>query len=291
MKYFRNFSTLFITGLFSIAILFSIWLHEGADNPSLAIAELHQNDLPTPTALAQAEPANPVTLKKVTYGTIRGKGVSGYLAQPKDANVAAPGIIAIHEWWGLNDNIKSVAQRLAGEGYQVLAVDLYGGEVADQPDQAKKLVTNVINNPNFAQANLRQAYNYLETNLQASRIGSIGWCFGGSWSLQTALLFPQDLDATVIYYGGEIGEATRTELSTLEMPLLGIFGEEDQGIPVATVNEFEAKLTSLGKQADIQIYENADHAFANPSGNKYAPEAAEQAWSKTTQFFREHLTM
>lgn len=290
MKYLRNFSTLFITGLFSITILFSVWLHQGISNPSLAIAELHQNDLPTPTALAQAEPTSPVTLKKVTYGTVRGKRVSGYLAQPKDGGVGAPGIIAIHEWWGLNDNIKSVAQRLAGEGYQVLAVDLYGGEIADKPDQAKQLLIEVNNNPNFAQANLRQAYNYLETNLQAPKIGSIGWCFGGSWSLKTALLFPQDLDATVIYYGGQIGEATKSELSTLEMPILGIFGAEDRGIPLPTVKEFEAKLTSLGKQADIQIYENADHAFANPSGNKYVPEAAEQAWSETIQFFEEHLS-
>ena len=248
-----------------------------------------RSDLPIPTALTQIEPAIPVTVEEVEYATVNGQKVIGYFARPQEDRGIEPGIIAIHEWWGLNDNIKAVSQRLAGEGYQVLAVDLYNGQVADSPERAKELVTAARENPTLAKDNLTQAYQYLENNLQVGKIGSIGWCFGGTWSLQTALLFPEELDATVIYYGGQIDRVTKEELSTLNMPILGIFGAEDRGIPVSTVKEFEANLNSLGKQADIQIYDNAGHAFANPSGNRYVPEAASKAWSETLQFFEKHL--
>ena len=107
--------------------------------------------------------------------------------------------------------------------------------------------------------------------------------------MQTAILLPKGIDATVIYYGGQIGDATPEQLKTLQMPILGIFGAEDTLIPVSTVRKFENTLKELGKQADIQIYENAGHAFSNPSGKLYVPEAAEKAWVQTTQFFSQHL--
>jgi carboxymethylenebutenolidase len=214
----------------------------------------------------------------------------GFLAQPAnvaDAQEPLPGIIAIHEWWGLNDNIKAVSERLAGEGYSVLAVDLYGGAVAQQPDQAKPLMQGVMQTPAPAQDNLRQAYAYLTEQQQAPRVGSIGWCFGGAWSLQTGLLLPEQLDAMVIYYGRL--ETDPKVLAPLQMPIAGFFGELDQGIPVADVKAFEAALTGLGKAAEITIYDDANHAFANPSGDRYNPTAAKDAWDKTTAFFERHL--
>ena len=183
-----------------------------------------------------------------------------------------------------------MARRLAGEGYQVLAVDLYGGKVADTPQQASQLVREVAQSSFAAEANISKAYNYLVGEKQATSVGSIGWCFGGSWSLETALLFPQELDAAAIYYGGQVGEKTSEELSSLTMPILGIFGAEDSSIPLETVNKFATTLEELNKEAEIIIYENAGHAFANPSGSNYVPEAAEQAWEETITFFNEHLT-
>lgn len=249
----------------------------------------HQNDYPSPTAIALVEPKVPVTSESVEYVTIDGISINGYYAYPESASAPLPGIIAIHEWWGLNENIEAMARRLAGEGYQVLAVDLYAGETAQSPEVARQLVETVNKNPLAAQANLQTAYNYLAQEKQAPKVGSIGWCFGGTWSLNTALLLPDKLDAAVIYYGGQVGEVSANDLATLNLPILGIFGAEDESIPVETVKELEKTLDSLGKTSEFHIYDNAGHAFANPSGQNYVPEAAEQAWQETTEFLERYL--
>ena len=276
-----------LLGIFAIALSFSLVLSDTTKVE--AVMSVHNGDYPSATAIAQVEPQVPVVTESVEYVVIDGQEVNGYYAYPQDATEPLPGILAIHEWWGLNENIEAMARRLAGEGYQVLAVDLYNGETADTPEAAQQLVQEVANNPFAAEANVSSAYSFLATEKQAPQIGSIGWCFGGSWSLETALLFPKELDAAVIYYGGQIGEATTEELSTLEMPILGIFGAEDSSIPSQTVSEFESTLNELGKEAEIIVYENAGHAFANPSGQNYVPEAAERAWEQTQEFLNEYL--
>src|SRR5690606_37348723 len=113
----------------------------------------------------------------------------GFLAMPADAAEPLPGVIVIHEWWGLNDNIKAMTRRLAGEGYVALAVDLYGGATAATPEQAQSLMAAMLADPDAARHNLQQAYDYLDKYAFAPRIASIGWCLGGGWSLQTALLY------------------------------------------------------------------------------------------------------
>ena len=277
-----------LSGIFAMALSLSL-MWSWNTNEVEAVMSVHDGDSPIPTAIAQVEPQVPVVTESVEYVVIDGQGVNGYYAYPQNATEPLPGILAIHEWWGLNENIEAMARRLAGEGYQVLAVDLYNGKTADTPEAAQQLVQEVANNPFAAEANISKAYSFLATEKQASEIGSIGWCFGGSWSLSTALLFPKELDAAVIYYGGQIGEATTEELSTLEVPILGIFGAEDSSIPLQTVSEFESTLDELGKEAEIIVYENAGHAFANPSGQNYVLEAAERAWTQTEEFLNEHL--
>ena len=247
----------------------------------------HKGDTPTPTPIALAEPTVPVVAEEIVYATVEGQEVSGYLAQP-EASVgdALPAIIAIHEWWGLNDNIKATARRLAGEGYTVLAVDLYGGEIASEPAAAKDLMRSVTDNPGPAQENIVQASQFLTDSYSAPTIGSIGWCFGGNWSLRTGLLL-QDLDAMAIYYGQLI--LAPEALDGLDTPVIGFFGEDDSSIAVEDVENFEEILNDLGKTADINLYSGAGHAFANPSGKNYDPEAAEDAWEKTKVFFAEYL--
>ena len=196
-----------------------------------------------------------------------------------------PGIIVIHEWWGLNDNIRSMADQLAGEGYQALAVDLYGGQTGSTPDEAMALMSASMERAAALTENVKQAFAFLEGDGQ--KVGTIGWCFGGGWSLGAALALPDQVDATVIYYGRLVTDAEALE--PLQMPIIGFFGAEDQGIPVDSVRAFEQALEALEKDATIHVYDGADHAFANPSGRNYQAEPADDAWEKTLAFFETHL--
>lgn len=247
----------------------------------------HVADAPVASAAAREAPADPVRTETVSYATVDGRPIRGYLARPRGGADPQAAILVIHEWWGLNDNIRSMTERLAGEGYAALAVDLYEGEVGAEPSQARRLVQRAQGRRAALLENLRQARAYLGRELGVSRVGTIGWCFGGGWSLQTALLMPDEIDATVIYYGRLVTD--RDQLRPLGMPILGIFGAEDRGITVESVREFEAALKSLGRDAEIHIYDGADHAFANPSGTRYHAEAARDAWQKTVAFFAANL--
>lgn len=251
------------------------------------MSEEHRGDEPEAAAAQGAEPGMPLDTGQVTYATVNGASIKGYLARPDTMAAEKSGVIVIHEWWGLNDNIRKMTRRLAGQGYVALAVDLYRGRSASNPDSARKLMQAAMNRRGAATDNLKQAYQYLAGEAGASKVGVIGWCFGGGWSLNTALALPDKIDATVIYYGQLVTDPDR--LQALSMPILGNFGAEDGAIPPGKVRRFETVLDSLGKSADIKIYEGAGHAFANPSGNRYQPEAAKDAWMRTLGFFRQHL--
>jgi carboxymethylenebutenolidase len=246
----------------------------------------HAEDYPVASPVAAEAPATEVSGSMVTYAQLDETPVRGYLARPAGAQPTA-GILLIHEWWGLNDNIRAIADRLAGEGYLALAVDLYEGEVADDRETAGRLARGSSEKRGRLEENLHQAYSYLASEFGAERVGVIGWCFGGGWSLRAALSMGDRISAAVIYYGRL--ETDPAELKRLRAPVLGIFGGSDQGIPVATVREFEAALESLDHEAAIHIYPEADHAFANPSGTRYNEAAATDAWKKTLSFFGEHL--
>jgi carboxymethylenebutenolidase len=217
---------------------------------------------------------------------------SGYLVypvlNPNNNTQKLPAVVMIHEWWGLNDNIKDMANMLAKEGYVVLAVDLYG-EVATDPGRAMELSSSVRNNPEEAVANMQGAVNYLGSleNVNSSRIASLGWCFGGGQSLQLALNSEEHpLAATVIYYGNLVNDTE--SLSKIKWPVLGIFGDQDQSIPVDSVMQFEQALNEIGITNEIYIYPGVGHAFANPSGDNYAPKETADAWKKTLVFLEKY---
>ena len=218
---------------------------------------------------------------KVSAQNVAYDGTSGYLARP-ELSGTYPGVVMIHEWWGLNDNIKDMAKQLASEGYVVLAVDLYNGNVASTSGEAINFVSNL--NQTRALENMKAALAYLRSQ-NAEKIASLGWCFGGGQSLQLAL--NEKLDATVIYYGSLVTNETR--LSVIEWPVMGVFGDNDTSIPVSTVQEFSDSLDNLGVDNEIYLYEGVGHAFANPSGMNYAPEQTKDAWEKTVAFLDKHL--
>ena len=210
------------------------------------------------------------------------ENIEGYLAKPTtDGNY--PGIIMIHEWWGLNDNIKEMADKLASHGYVVLAVDLYEGQVATTSDQARELVTSFDQERGLQ--NMHSAHSFLVENYSIDKVGSIGWCFGGAQSLNLSL--NHEMDATIIYYGRLVTEPD--QLTSINWPVLGIFAELDNGIPVETVNDFESSLNELEISNQIHIYPGVDHAFANPSGERYAPNESKDAWNRTISFLKTTL--
>jgi len=261
----------------------------GADTSANEYAERmaveHAGDAPVANPVSSPAGELESTGETVVYATIDGNPVEGFLARPPAWTPGGPALIVIHEWWGLNDNIRTMARRLADEGYLSLAVDLYGGESADTPERARELMQAV--DEDDALANLEQAYAFLTEDEKAGDVGSIGWCFGGGWSLRTALALPDKLDAAVIYYGQLVTDQDR--LATLEMPILGHFGGADQGIPIDQVRRFEQVLDNVGADATIYVYPGAGHAFANPSGRNYEAEAAETSWQRTVEFLHQTL--
>jgi len=252
-----------------------------------AMSREHADDTTEPSPAAELAPARAVISDpKMPYAEIGDQLVYGYFVAPSDVFEPLPAIIVIHEWWGLNDNVRAMADRLAGEGYMVLAVDLYGGETAESPAGARALMLEVVEDLNSANENIRAAYEFL-TIAGAPRIGSLGWCFGGGWSLNTAQLFPDELDAAVIYYGQVTDDDEK--LRPISAPILGLFGAEDTGIKVESVESFRASLERLRKNHEIRIYPGVGHAFANPTGTNYNAEAATDAWARTLEFLGRHL--
>ena len=206
-------------------------------------------------------------------------------------NNTFPAVVMIHEWWGLNENIKNMPESLAKKGYVVLAVDLYNGQVANTTELAQNLVSKVRENPSESINNLQHAVRYLSSleNVNSSKIASLGWCFGGGQSLQLALNtepgYP--LAATIIYYGNLVSD--QESLSKIKWPVLGIFGDQDKSIPVDSVKQFEDALNANGITNEIYIYKGVGHAFANPSGDNYAPQETQDAWQKTVSFLEKYL--
>ena len=207
--------------------------------------------------------------------------VQGVLYAPQGKG-PFPALVVIHEWWGLNDWVKEQASKLADEGYVTLAVDLYRGKVATTPDEAHEIMRGVPEDR--AARDLHAAVEFLtsQSNVKKDRIGSIGWCMGGGYSLDVALQEPT-LAAAVINYGHLATDAD--SLKKINASLLGIFGGQDRGIPVEDVKKFEQTLKQQGKKVEIVIYPDAGHAFENPNNKTgYRADDAADAWKHTTTF-------
>jgi len=212
--------------------------------------------------------------------------VKGVLYTPQGKG-PFPGILVIHEWWGLNDWVKEQAAKLSDQGYVTLALDLYRGKVATTPDEAHEIMRGVPEDR--AKRDLHAAFDFLKSqpNVKKDRIGSIGWCMGGGYSLDVALEEPA-LKADVINYGHLVTDPASVE--KINASILGIFGAQDRGIPVDDVKKFESLLKEKGKRVQIVIYPDAGHAFENPNNKTgYRAEDASDAWKHTVDFFSSTL--
>ena len=224
------------------------------------------------------------SLQTITIKTADGRAVSGALAMP--AKTPAPAMLLVHEWWGLNDQIKSVAAEYANQGYIALALDMYDGKVAGSGDRdgARALMKAV--QPSEGVATVTAWAKWLKAHGKGTgKLGTVGWCFGGGWSLNTGIAEP--VDASVVYYSRVNKKAT--ELARLKGPVLGHFATRDKWINKKMVGGFEAEMKKAGKAFATHWYE-ADHAFANPTSSRYDKGDAKLAWQRTLQFLAKNLS-
>ncbi len=217
-----------------------------------------------------------------------GGGLPAYLSRPEQAS-KRPGVIIIHEWLGLVPHIKDVADRYAAQGYVALAPDLYGGKVANDPDTAMKLSSSVSTQASAEM--IGRALDYLKNSEYTiqDKIGITGFCFGGTHSFNFACVAENRIAAAVPYYATRL--PSDELLSKICVPLLMIYGDEDHSIKQDQARKLESTLKSLGKNAQLLLYPGCPHAFFNDQNpQNYRPAAAKDAWQKTLDFFRTHLS-
>jgi carboxymethylenebutenolidase len=235
--------------------------------------------------LLSCMPLSAATPQKVTFPSGDGDA-SGLLYLPSGAG-PHPAIIVIHEWWGLNDWVKEQASNFANEGYVALAVDLYRGQVATDPEMAHELSRGLPQDRGVR--DLVSAFDYLakRKDVDPKRIGAVGWCMGGGYAAQFAVNEP-NLRAVAINYGPL--PTDKAALEKIHAAVLGNFGGLDRGIPPSAVNDFVDAMKSIGKPVDAKIYPDAGHAFENPNNTQgYKAEDTKDAQERMRQFFAQTL--
>jgi carboxymethylenebutenolidase len=244
----------------------------------------------TPTGEGVGSPEQSMTTDEgltagmVEYAGPDGETLMGYLARPAGSD-PRPAVIVLQEWWGLNEHIKDVTRRFANAGYVALAPDLYKGQVATEPDEARKLVMEL--DMAAAVEEIGSAIEFLlgQEYVAGDKAGVVGFCMGGRLALMTALA-DENVGAAVPFYGQPL---TPEEAAGVKAPVLGLYGAEDQGIPVADVEAMGAALTAAGIDNEIHVYAGAPHAFFNDTRQSYRPEAAADAWERTLGWFGKYL--
>lgn len=235
--------------------------------------------------LAGTLEAQEVKGDNVTYKS-GNETVTAFLAQPATPG-KHPALVVIHEWWGLNDWVKEQALKFAGQGYMALAVDLYRGQVASDGEHAHELMRGMPQDR--AVRDLVAAFDYLASrpDVDPAKIGSVGWCMGGGFSLLLAENEPK-LAACAVNYGAMPTDPALIE--KIQAPVLGNFGAEDRGITPDRVHAFETAMKADGKTIDVKVYDGAGHAFENPNNQGgYRPDAAVDAWARMLGFFGKTL--
>ncbi len=251
------------------------------DVPAVVVdREREAAETPTPESAAKYH----LVAETVEYPDPDGETLMGYLARPAEAG-PLPAVVVIQEWWGLNAHIRDVTRRFAEEGFVALAPDLYHGVVVSEPDEARKLVMEL--DMDEAVREIQQAVAFLgaQDYVVGPTVGVVGFCMGGRLVLQTARA-ESNLGAAVAFYGSPL---TPEQATQVKAPVLGLYGAQDQGIPISGVRAMQAALDQAGIKNEFHIYEGVGHAFFNDTRPSYNPEAAADAWVRTLAWLRDHL--
>jgi len=228
---------------------------------------------------------NPANMRQVTFPSGSDTG-QGYLYMPGGSGPHAA-VVVIQEYWGVNDWVKEQAQHFAAEGYVALAVDLYRGKVATDPEMAHELMRGLPQDRGVRDLTSAVAWLEHQPEVDPHRIGAIGWCMGGGYAVQLAIADP-GLKALVVNYGSL--PTDKAALGKINAPVLGNFGGQDRGITPDDVHAFDDAMKSLGKSTDLKIYPDAGHAFENPNNtNGYRAEDAKDAQTRSHEFLAEQL--
>lgn len=223
---------------------------------------------------------------KVTFQAKNGGDVSGELAEPSGAASAkAPSLVLIQEWWGINDHMKSIAERLAGEGFLVLAPDLFHGKIAKDAAEAGKLMTEL--DTLRAVKEIDGAATFLKAHPRGNgKVGVIGFCMGGALAFASAC-HVEGLSAVVPFYG--IPPAEKVDYTRVTAPVLAHFAKKDEWATVAKAQVIEEQLVAQGKPMQLEVYD-AGHAFMNDSRPEaYDEKSAKLAWQRSVDFLKKHL--
>lgn len=243
---------------------------------------------PQPTvAPTEGAEGRDVVSESLAYGEVDESLVYGHFVIPVDMIEPLPAVIMIHDWWGLNEEMRALCDALAAEGYIVLGVDLFGGSTAASAADARQLEIAVVENPDLATENLRQAFDFLTNIASAPSVASVGYGFGGSWSLNAAVDLKDRLAATAMFYGQVSSD--RGWLSSVDAPVLGFFAGNDRAVPADTVAAFRESLAALEKEHDVVMFDGVRRGFADPLSANYDAALAQESWGQLVAFLQTTL--
>lgn len=241
----------------------------------------------TEAASGQLAPAQPVDSVSVDYAQVDGKAVTGFLAYPNYNYKSLPGLILFPEWWGLNQDVRHQAERLAGQGYTVLAIDPFHGRIAPTPQAARQLKQQALSDTAALDDNIRQAYAYLKTHLHTLKMGAVGRDFGGDLALRAMQILAGKLQATVVW--SACFKSASQAAGNIDIPMLILSGDADSICPSTAAQAYATAHRSNDAVVRVHLYPGVGHAFANPAGKGYDAAAAGDAWRRSTAFLAAHL--
>jgi carboxymethylenebutenolidase len=293
MMYGKLFKTVLAGGLAACVVVTGA-CNSGGNSASPPPVESADDSAARTDAQSSAAPAarelqRDVVSDRLPYAEIDDELVYGYFVFPSDMIEPLPAVVIVHEWWGLTDDIRAASDRLASEGFIVLAVDLYGGNTADSLTVARELMAGVIEDSSAAAQNIEGAIDFVMNTAGAPRIGLLGYGLGGGLVLDSVIDLKDQIDAAVMYYGQV--RSDQGKLLPISAPLLGLFGAADRAVSVESVEEFRNALQKLRKNYEIVVYPDAGTDFASPQSRNFDSALAEQAWQKSLEFLKLHLSV
>ncbi|MEO0574468.1 MAG: dienelactone hydrolase family protein [Pseudomonadota bacterium] len=282
------------TGVHSVVpVVLSLLLLGCGDTPKTTEAD---DNVGTQSATQpEPKPAEPVAEPEaltvatieMPYGETDDGLYRGHFAYPEAMVEPLPAVIVIHDWWGLDDATKNVAERLAGQGYMVLAVDLFNGQSAKTPEQAGALSMQLLEQTDAAEDNLRAAHQFLTDAAGAPVVATFGTAMGGYWSFKSSRILPDALAASVMFYGQFDTDQAKLEL--LNVPLLAIFAGDDASTPKGQIKVLTDITSALDKPVNVHVLPRVKQGFANPDDARFDARAAQTAWELTLSFLAQHL--